>query len=75
MAFIGESRYRVFREITKIGRKLMALGLKNLDALHVACALKASCDYFITTDKGILNKQIDNVTLINPVDFVRRLEA
>jgi len=62
-------------EINETGRQLMMLGLKNKDALHLACAMKGKCDYFLTTDKGILNKQIDGITVINPVDFVRELEA
>jgi predicted nucleic acid-binding protein len=43
------------------------------DALHLACAVTANCDYFLTTDKGILNKRVDAVTIINPIDFVRTL--
>jgi predicted nucleic acid-binding protein len=62
-------------EINEMGRRLMKIGLKNKDALHVACALKGNCDYFLTTDKGVLNKHIDGITVINPVDFVRRLGA
>jgi predicted nucleic acid-binding protein len=62
-------------EINEEGRKLMRMGLKNKDALHVACALAGGCTYFLTTDKGVLNKHPDRITLINPIDFVRRLEA
>ncbi len=63
------------KEVNGIGRKLMKIGLKNKDALHIACALKGNCDYFLTTDKGVLNKQVAGITIINPVDFVRRLGA
>jgi predicted nucleic acid-binding protein len=62
-------------EINETGRQLMKIGLKNKDALHLACAIKGNCDYFLTTDKGILNKQIGGIAVINPVDFVRRLGA
>jgi len=58
-----------------MGKQLMKLGLKNKDALHLACAIKGKCEYFLTTDKGILNKQITGITVINPVDFVRKLEV
>jgi len=27
-------------------------GIKEFDALHIACAIEAECDYFITTDDG-----------------------
>jgi predicted nucleic acid-binding protein len=53
----------------------MKLGLKNKDALHVACALRGKCDYFLTTDRGILNKKIDGIAVMNPLDFVRGLGA
>ncbi len=43
--------------ILAIGRKLERFGLKKIDALHVACVIYAKCDYFITTDKGVLKKQ------------------
>ena len=49
-------------------------GLRKIDALHVACAIGAGCDYFITTDDGILNKSeaIDGIVVIDPVGFVRK---
>jgi hypothetical protein len=56
------------------GREIMKLGIKELDALHIACAIEKNCDYFITTDKGIPNKNIEGITAINPIDFVREME-
>ena len=53
-------------------REIMGLGIRAKDALHLACALIAGTDYFITTDKKLLNKAIDSITIINPIDFVRR---
>jgi predicted nucleic acid-binding protein len=52
----------------------MKVGLRQKDASHVACAVEAGCDFFLTTDKGILNKNIEGIELINPIDFVRRQE-
>jgi predicted nucleic acid-binding protein len=51
---------------------IMTLGIKKKDAVHIACALAANADYFITTDKKILNKVVAGITIINPIDFVRR---
>jgi predicted nucleic acid-binding protein len=62
-------------EVNETGKQLMTLGLTNKDALHIACAITGKCDYFLTTDKGILNKQAAGITIINPLDFVRTLEA
>ena len=44
-------------------------GLSLYDSLHLACAVKAQCNYFFTTDKKILNKQafVSNIIIINPV--------
>ncbi len=50
----------------------MNLGLKQKDAAHIACAVSANADYFLTTDKGILNKQITEIQVVNPIEFVRR---
>jgi predicted nucleic acid-binding protein len=50
----------------------MTLGIKKKDAVHIACALAADADYFITTDKKVLNKNIADIIIINPIDFLRR---
>ncbi|KZX10756.1 type II toxin-antitoxin system VapC family toxin [Methanobrevibacter curvatus] len=47
------------------------LGIKSKDALHIACATLSSCEYFITCDKRLLNKNINEIKVINPIDFVR----
>ena len=51
---------------------LMKLGLKQKDASHIACAIYANADYFLTTDKKILNKPLSGIQLVNPIDFIRR---
>jgi len=52
--------------------KYVNLGLKNKDAVHLACATLIGCDYFITTDKGILRmaNSINEVQIFNPVEFI-----
>ena len=52
--------------------RLMQMGLRQKDAAHIACAKYLKADFFVTTDKRILNKSIIDITLINPIDFVRR---
>jgi predicted nucleic acid-binding protein len=49
-------------------------GIASKDALHISCALKSECDYFITTDKKLLNKIIEGIKIVNPVDFIREME-
>ena len=54
-------------EILSKAEEYQTQGLKTLDSLHVACAVYAKCDAFITTDKGILKKKIDNIKILNPI--------
>ena len=48
------------------------MGIKAMDALHIASAEAAECDWFLTTDKGILKKlrQLGPMRIANPIDFV-----
>jgi len=59
-------------EIANTAGYLLKIGLRQKDASHIACAIYAGADYFITTDKKILNKPVQGINLINPIDFVRR---
>ena len=59
-------------EIVVQSEKLMRIGLRQKDASHIACAIYSKADYFVTTDKRILNKSVIGITIINPIDFVRR---
>lgn len=53
------------------GKEIELLGIKQKDALHISCAIIGDCDYFITCDNGILNKNIDEIKVINPIDFIK----
>jgi predicted nucleic acid-binding protein len=52
--------------------EIVSVGLKPLDALHIACAQALDCQYFLTVDKGILKKveAIAKIRILNPIDFV-----
>ena len=60
--------------IIQISNDIMKIGLKPKDALHIACAIEADCTFFITTDGKILNKPINQIVVINPVDFINFME-
>lgn len=55
---------------------LTRLGLKAKDALHLACAIATECDYFVSTDDGILHsgKDVPNIEIIDPPSLIRELE-
>jgi len=59
-------------EILIKGKEIMQKNIKQKDAMHIACAIKAKCDYFLTTDRKVLNKTIPEIKLINPLDFIRQ---
>ena len=46
-------------------------GVKPMDALHIACAEAASCDWFFTVDRGILKKAraLTSMRIATPVEF------
>lgn len=65
--FLGTSQTKIISE------NLALKGFRSIDAVHIASAIESKCEYFITTDKGILKKK-DNVTeinIINPIDYIR----
>lgn len=55
--------------------EIMKTGIKVKDAYHVACAIEAKSDYFLTTDDRLLKYQTDEVEMLNPIDFIKRLEG
>jgi predicted nucleic acid-binding protein len=57
-------------------RALNALGLHSKDALHVACAVEAGCDYFLTTDDLLLKRlaKYTGIKAVDPTAFVRSTE-
>jgi len=63
-------------EIIENAKKYVQSGLGKKDALHLASAIEAKCDYFITVDKGILRKtkQFDNIIVYSPIEFIGFLE-
>jgi predicted nucleic acid-binding protein len=56
-------------EISTLADKIIQTGIKKKDAVHLACAAFAKCDYFITTDKRVLKYKTNELQIINPVGF------
>ncbi len=58
-----------------LAKSLYSLGLKRFDALHLACAIKADADYFLTTDRGVLKKSgvIGDIRIRDPIEFIREV--
>lgn len=58
--------------------EIMKVGIKPLDALHIALAESGNADYFCTCDDKLLRnaKKIKSLALkvLNPVDLVQEIE-
>lgn len=61
--------------VSRRALELEDYGFKAKDALHVASAEQAKCDWFLTTDNGILKRAsaAKNMRIANPTQFI--LEA
>lgn len=70
-AYIGLERKD---EIVSMATEIMSTGIKFKDACHVASAVYANCEYFISTDKRLLKYKTDQIKLVNPIDFVTGTE-
>lgn len=58
------------KAVREIAASIMAAGVKYKDACHVASAILAGCEYFVTTDKRLLKYKSKVIKLVNPIDFV-----
>ena len=58
-------------------KEFVTIGIKPKDSLHIASAVAGGCEYFITTDKGIIKKSrnISDIKIINPVEFIEEMEV
>ena len=61
-------------DIERTAEKIISTGVKFYDAYHVACAIYAGCDYFLSTDKRLLKYQTDKIKILNPIDFIGEME-
>lgn len=54
---------------------LTQIGLRSKDALHLSCAISGGCEYFLTTDDKILNKNrlVTEIILMDPIGFVKEV--
>jgi len=57
-----------------VGQEIMKLGIKGMDSLHIACAVTSKCDYFVTADKKLLNKQVENIKIVSPLNLIMDME-
>lgn len=61
-------------DILLFAESLTSKGIKTFDALHISCAVAAHCEYFLTTDKKLLNSSIPEIQIVSPIAFVNEME-
>ena len=59
--------------LLEVANKLMQTGIKMKDALHVSSAIMGNCNYFITTNKKLLNKlkSYKEIIALDPIAFIK----
>lgn len=62
-------------EILLFAESLASKGIKTYDALHISCAVAARCEYYLTTDKKLLNTSIPEIKIVSPIVFVNEMEV
>ena len=64
------------QEVESHAESLMELGVKPADAIHLASASAAACDWFFTVDKGILKKvrNIGSMRVAYPLEYVQEVD-
>ena len=61
------------KDIIKKAEKIRKYNIKNMDSVHIAYAESSNIDYFITTDRLLINasSRADlKVKVINPINFI-----
>jgi predicted nucleic acid-binding protein len=54
--------------------EIQATGIKELDSLHVACAIQAGCQYFVTTDHRLLKYHSNDIYVCDPIECLEILQ-
>lgn len=63
------------QELLGVAEILQGHRIKNIDSLHIASAINAGANYFLTTDAGILKKamHIQRICVTDPIEFIREV--
>jgi predicted nucleic acid-binding protein len=59
------------REILLTANQIIKQKIKPLDALHLACAICAKVDCFITVDDRLLRYNANTIQIMDPIMFVK----
>ncbi len=62
-------------EVIETAKELNEKGFHKIDSLHIACAIIAKCEYFLTTDDQILKRArlLNNIKINDPIGFIKEV--
>ena len=62
-------------KLVDIATRVNQHGIKKMDSLHMACAITAGADYFLTTDDEILKRaiHIQGIRITDPIGFIKEV--
>ncbi len=63
------------KDVIAIAHEIMKTGIKKMDALHIASAIIGNADFFLTTDKRVLNYSTEKIKIMNPIIFISSVEV
>lgn len=70
--YVGDDRKEI---IEAKAVEIMKTGIKFKDACHVASAIYAKCEYFISTDTRLLKYPTKEIKMVTPIEFVTEMEG
>jgi predicted nucleic acid-binding protein len=76
LADLCPARVGPHNEIYELAKSLQErAGFSSKDSIHLACAIDAKADAFITCDDRLIKRAkrnaIDEIVIMNPVDYIR----
>lgn len=72
---LSKTYQKLTPEIRLRAKALEEMGVKSLDALHIASAEASGSDYFITCDKRLINRcQALDLPVMNPTYFITEVD-
>lgn len=70
--YVGDERKEM---VEAKASEIMETGIKFKDACHVASAIYAGCEYFISTDVRLLKYSTVEIKMVTPIEFITEMEG
>ena len=59
-------------DVKQLAATLQTRNIRLKDSLHIASAVVAQCHFLLTTDGKMLNKPVDEIEIVNPIQFIQK---